>query len=64
MKNAVTQRSLRLCILGRWCLELGAEDPVPEAAGNTKSVLEVGKVVLEVVFLEPLIVRRKATTLA
>ena len=40
--------------------ELGAEDAVPEAAGDAEAVLVVGKVVLQVVFLELAVVRGEA----
>lgn len=55
-----------MCLLGldnlgrRWSLELSTENDVPEAAGDTKTVVEVGKVMLEVILLELLIVRWKA----
>jgi hypothetical protein len=35
-----------------WRRQLGAEDAVPEAAGDAEAVLVVGEVVLEVVLLE------------
>jgi hypothetical protein len=35
-----------------WRRQLGAEDAVPEAAGDAEAVLVVGEVVLKVVFLE------------
>ena len=43
----------RLDHLGlRWRRQLGAEDAVPEAAGDAEAVLVVGEVVLQVVLLE------------
>jgi hypothetical protein len=43
----------------RWThLQLCAKHPVPEAACNTKPILVVSKVVLEMVLLELLVVRR------
>lgn len=39
--------------------QLSLEDPVPEPAGDTKSVLIVGKVMLEMVPLQLAIVRWK-----
>lgn len=49
-----------LCLqdLGRRDLQLSTEDAVPETAGDAKAVLVVGKVVLQVVFLELLVVVR------
>lgn len=44
--------------LWRWQFELSAEDTVPEPACYTESVLEIGKVVLQMVFLELFIVER------
>jgi hypothetical protein len=52
--------SLSLHPLGSWCLQLSTEHPIPESAGDTESVLEVGVVVLEVIFLELLVVQREA----
>jgi hypothetical protein len=46
---------------GLWrILEFGSEDDVPHPAGDTEAVLVISKVVLKVVFLELLVVRRKA----
>jgi hypothetical protein len=42
--------------LGWTHLKFSAKDTIPKAARNTKSVLVVGKVVLEVVLLELLVV--------
>jgi hypothetical protein len=39
-----------LCLRRRW--QLGAEDAVPETAGDAEAVFVVGEMVLEVVFLE------------
>ena len=36
----------------RWRRQLGAEDAVPEAAGDAETVLVVGEVVLQVILLE------------
>ena len=47
---------LGLGALRRRCLQFGTKDSVPEAAGNTKSVLKVRIVVLEMVLLESLVV--------
>jgi len=44
----------------RWSLELSAEDYIPEAAGDTKTIVKVGEVMLEVILLELLVVRWKA----
>src|SRR4051812_2735790 len=44
-----------LCRLDNFRLrhfQLGVENPIPETACNTKSILVIGKVVLEVVLLE------------
>jgi hypothetical protein len=38
-----------LCLRRRW--QLGAEDAVPETAGDAEAVFVVGEMVLEVVFL-------------
>jgi hypothetical protein len=56
-----TQAGL-LCLqdLGRWDLKLSAEDAVPETTGDAKAVLVIGKVMLQVVFLELLVVERQA----
>lgn len=51
---------LRLQNLGRRKFKLSAKNPVPETAGNTKAVVEIRKVMLEVVLLELLVVRGKA----
>lgn len=51
---------LGLGALGRGRLQFGTKNPVPEAASNTKSVLEIRIVVLEVVLLESLVVRWQA----
>lgn len=50
-----------LCLLSLGALrgrghQLSTKYPVPEPTGDTKPVLEIGKVVLEVIFFEPLIV--------
>lgn len=44
---------------GRPHLNLGAKHPIPEPARDSKAILVVSKVVLEVVLLELLVVRRK-----
>lgn len=46
--------------LGRRSLQLSAEDTVPESTGDAESIFEVGVVVLQVIFLEFLIVQREA----
>lgn len=56
--------SLCLYILGRRCLELSAEDLIPEATANAESVVKVSEVVLKVVLLELFIEGWKAITLA
>ena len=48
----------RLNDLGGSHLKLGAKDAVPEAAGDTETVLVVGEVVRKVVLLELLVVGR------
>lgn len=54
-------RLLSLDNLGRcWSLKLCAENSVPEAAGDTETIVEIGEVVLKVIFLERLVVRWKA----
>ena len=56
LSHAVARRRAflgRLDDLGlRWRRQLGAEDTVPEAAGDAEAVLVVGEVVLQVVLLE------------
>jgi hypothetical protein len=54
MGNNHSIRSSRLCCLR--VFQLSTEDSVPEAACNTKTVLKVGEMVLEVVLLEPTVV--------
>lgn len=54
-------RLLGLDNLGRcWSLKLCAEDSVPEAAGDTETIVEIGEVVLKVILLERLVVRWEA----
>lgn len=54
-------RLLSLDNLGRcWSLKLCAENSVPEAAGDTETIIEIGEVVLKVILLERLVVRWKA----
>lgn len=49
---------LRLQHFGRWDInELGAEDAVPETTGDAKTVFVIGKMVLQVVFLELFVVQ-------
>lgn len=58
-KSLFVRRHLsRLDDLGGSHLKLGAEDAVPEAAGDTETVLVVGEVVRKVVLLELLVVGR------
>lgn len=49
----------RLDDLGCIHFKLCAKDPVPEAAGDTETILVVGKVMLKVVLLQLLVVGRK-----
>ena len=49
---------LSLQDLGRRELNLSAENPVPETTGHSKTVIEISKVMLKVIFLELLVVRR------
>lgn len=44
------------CLDDLWWRQLGVEDTVPEAAGDTETVLVVCKVVLQVVLLEVAVV--------
>lgn len=44
----------------RRSLEFSAKHSVPETAGDTESIVKVGEMVLEVVFLERLVVGREA----
>jgi hypothetical protein len=53
-------RSRRLDDLGSREIKLGTKNPVPEAAGNTKAVLVVGEMMLQVILLEFSVVQRKA----
>lgn len=46
--------------LRRWQFKLSAENAIPESAGNAESVLEIGKVVLKMVFLKFLIIGRQS----
>jgi hypothetical protein len=51
----------RLDHLGRAHLQLRTKDPIPKAACDAKALLVIRKVVLEVVFLELLVVGGKST---
>jgi hypothetical protein len=50
---------LSLQNLGRREFELSTEYPVPETAGHAKAVIIIGKVMLKMIFFEPLVVRRE-----
>jgi hypothetical protein len=50
----------RLDHLGRAHLQLRTKDPIPKAACDAKALLVIRKVVLEVVFLELLVVWRQS----
>lgn len=51
MIDRSTGSLLSLDDLGRWQLKLGAKHTVPESAGDAKSILEIGEVVLKVILL-------------
>jgi hypothetical protein len=48
--------------LGRGHFQFGVEHPIPETASDTKSVLVVGKVMLEMVLLESAVPGRETMT--
>lgn len=51
---------LSLDDLWRRQLKLGAKHTVPESASDTKSIFEIGEVMLKVVLLKLLVISRKA----
>lgn len=51
----------RLDNFGGW--QLGIENPIPESTRDSKSVLIVGEVMLEVVFLELAVIRRQTNSM-
>lgn len=58
-----TDETLALLSLGalwRRSLQFGAKHPIPEPTSDTKAILEIGIVVLQVVLLQFLVVEWKA----
>ncbi len=50
--NAKTKYPVSCNFKNPWGWELGLKDSVPKSAGNAKAVFVIGKVVLEVIFLQ------------
>lgn len=55
-----TSQLLNLAAFGLRHLEFSAKDNIPETAGDTETIVEVSKVMLQMVLLELFVVGRKA----